>query len=359
MELAALEREATALLPVHVADYVRATAGGPEVLAEATAAWDAFRHRPRVLRDSRSPATGTTVLGVPVATPVLIAPMAQQIAAHPDGEAVSARAAAAEGSLLGVSTFTGASFTAIAAGGAPWWFQVYVLEDLGLTDLLVDRAVAAGASAIVLTADITGLVHPTPGAAHSVEPSEWGDLPEARRLGNLTPDERARLAVGGNRIARRLGFDAVRRLAERSGLPVVVKGVLRGDDARRAVDAGAAGVLVSTHGGRALASAVPSARALAEVVAAVGDGAEVYADSGIRSGRHVATALALGARAVFVGRPVWWALAARGEAGVREVVAGLTRELAVTIDLLGAGSVAELTPDLVAPSRERPGVRRG
>jgi 4-hydroxymandelate oxidase len=349
MDLAATEREASALLPAHVADYVRATAGGPEVLTEATAAWDAFRHRPRVLRGSGAPSTGTTVLGVRVATPVLVAPMAQQIAAQPDGEAVTARAAAAEGSLLGVSTFTGAPFAAIAAGGAPWWFQVYVLEDRELTDVLLDRAVAAGASAIVLTADITGLVHPAPGAAHSVEPSEWGEVPEARRLGNLTQRERARLLGSGNRIVRGLGVDAVQRLHERTGLPIVVKGVLRGDDARRVVDAGAAAVLVSTHGGRALASAVPSARALAEVVAAVGDVAEVYVDSGIRSGRHVATALALGARAVFVGRPVWWALAARGEAGVREVLSGLTRELEVTMDLLGAGSVAELTADLVAP----------
>jgi 4-hydroxymandelate oxidase len=349
VDLLALEQRAAERLPAHVYDYFRATAGGATVLTEQVAAWDALRHRPRVLRDTSVVDTATTVLGTRVSTPVLVAPMAQQVAAHPRGERETAAAAAAAGSLLGVSTNTAVPFGEIAAAGAPWWFQLYVLEDRGLTEAMLDRAMAAGASALILTVDVTGLVHPRPGAGYSVEPTEWPDSPAAERLtANLPPEDAARARGRGARIARTLGFDAIGYLRERTALPVVVKGVLRGDDARRVVDAGADGVLVSTHGGRGLASAVPSARALAEVVDAVGGAAEVYADSGIRSGGHVASALALGARAVFVGRPAMWGLALGGADGVRDVLDGLTAELAATMNLLGAPTIADLTADLVA-----------
>jgi 4-hydroxymandelate oxidase len=302
-----------------------------------------------VLRDTSVVDTATTVLGTPVSTPVLVAPMAQQVAAHPAGERETAAAAAGAGSLLGVSTNTAVPFADVAAAGAPWWFQLYVLRDRGVTEALLERALAAGAGALVLTADVTGLVHPRPGAGYSVEPTEWPDSPAAERIAvNVPPDEAARARGEGGMIARDLGFETIGYLRERTGLPVVVKGVLRGDDARRAVDAGASAVLVSTHGGRGLASAVSSASALREVVEAVGNTAEVYADSGIRSGRAVASALALGARAVFVGRPVLWGLALDGAAGARTVLDTLTAELAATMNLLGAPSVGDLTPDLVA-----------
>lgn len=348
MDLLALEQRAAELLPAHVYDYFRATAGGAAVLTEQVAAWDALRHRPHVLRHTSVVDTATTVLGARVSTPVLVAPMAQQVAAHPRGEQETAAATAAAGSILGVSTNTGVRFADVAATGAPWWFQLYVLRDRAATEALLDRAVEAGASALILTVDITGLVHPRPTAGYSVEPVEWPASPAAERHINFTPAERERVRGEGGLIARDLGFDAIGYLRDRTGLPVIVKGVLRGDDARRAVDAGAAAVLVSTHGGRGLASAVPTAHALAEVVEAVRGSAEVYVDSGIRSGRHIASALALGARAVFVGRPAMWGLAVGGAEGVREVLDGLTAELAATMNLLGAPTVAELTDDLVA-----------
>jgi 4-hydroxymandelate oxidase len=349
VDLVALERTAADRLPPHVYDYFRATSGRGDVLGEQVAAWDAFRHRPHVLRDTSIVDTATTVLGTPVSTPVLVAPMAQQVAAHPRGERETAAAAAGAGSLLGVSTNTAVPFAEIAAAGAPWWFQLYVLRDREVTEALLARALEAGARALVLTADVTGLVHPRPDAGYSVEPVDWPDSPEAeRRTINLPQALQARDRGAGGEIARDLGFDTIGYLRDRTGLPVVVKGVLRGDDARRAVDAGASGVLVSTHGGRSLASVVPSAAALREVVEAVGGDAEVYADSGIRSGRHVASALALGARAVFVGRPAMWGLAVGGAEGVRAVLDGLTAELAATMNLLGAATVADLTPDLVA-----------
>ncbi|MFD1720435.1 alpha-hydroxy acid oxidase [Amnibacterium endophyticum] len=343
-----LEQRAAEVLPEHVYDYFRATAGDLDVLRRQVDAWEAIEHLPRVLRQASSPHVGTAVLGTALRTPVMVAPMAQQVAADPAGEVATARAAAAAGTLLGVSTNTAVRFEDIAAVGAPWWFQLYVMEDRALTEALLERAVAAGARAIVLTVDITGLEHPRAGATVSVEPTEWGAAPEGRRLANLTTEERERARGDGGRIARDLGFETIGLLRERTGLPVVVKGVLRADDARRAVDAGAAGVVVSTHGGRALAGAVPAARALDAVATAVDGNAEVYADSGLRTGAHVASALALGAQAVFVGRPVLWGLATGGADGVQQVLERVTSELRRTMNLLGAPTVADLTRDLVA-----------
>ena len=145
-----------------------------------------------------------------------------------------------------------------------------------------------------------------------------------------------------------ISFNTIGWLRELSGLPVLVKGVLRADDARRCVDAGAAGVVVSTHGGRLLGPTTSTARALPEIVAAIGDHAEIYADSGIRSGDHIAAAIAMGARAVFIGRPALWALAAAGQEGAEQVITSLTDELARVMVQLGAASIDELTPDLIA-----------
>ena len=350
VDVDALEAAAAATLPPHVYDYFRATAGGPEVAVRSTSAWSAFLHRPHVLQDTERIDTSTTVLGTPVATPVLVAPMAQQVAADPLGERATAAAAASVGSLIGISTNTAVPFAEVAAAGAPWWFQLYIFKDRPISEQLVDRAVEHGASAIILTVDITGLRHPSPEANYAVDPTEWPPSPGADRLVNLDADLRERARGEGGWFARDFGFRAIEWLRERTGLPVVVKGVLRGDDARRAVDAGAAAVLVSTHGARAFATSVPSARALAEVADAVGADVEVYVDSGLRSGIDVATALALGARAVFLGRPVMWGLATGGEAGVRHVLETVHQELVTAMDLLGAPTLADLTRDLVVPA---------
>jgi 4-hydroxymandelate oxidase len=187
-----------------------------------------------------------------------------------------------------------------------------------------------------------------------LNPRDWPAGPGKSRLANLAPDELAAAGSVGVETDTSIGFDSVGWLREVSGLPVLVKGVLRADDARFAIDAGAAGVVVSTHGGRRMGSSVSSAYALAEVATAVGDQGEVYVDSGLRSGEHVAAALALGARAVFIGRPALWALAADGERGVEVVVEGLSRDLAQTMTQLGAASLDQLTPDLLAPDPAAP-----
>lgn len=336
-----LERAARAELPDYVYGYFAGTAGGGESARDAAAQWDAVRFRPRAFSGTAAGLTATSVLGVPLQTPVLAAPMAQQNAATPLAELATARAVRRAGSLLGVSTNTSVPFAKIAAEGVPWWFQVYVMKDRGLSGALADRAAAAGAKALILTVDTTRLAS----SELVIDPLLWPESPGKMRLANLLEEELSGVSDGATQGAEDLTLDVIGELRDRTGLEVVVKGILRGDDARKAVDAGAAGILVSTHGGRRLGRSVTSISALPEVVQAVGGDCEVYVDSGVRTGDHVAAALALGARGVFVGRPVMWGLAAGGEDGAAAALEHLTGELRITMAGIGADRIADLTPD--------------
>ena len=336
------EARARAVLPAHVGAYYATGAGSGDAQLEGIADWSRVRFRPRALTDVGSIDVSTSVLGTPVRTPVLVAPMAQQLGAHSDGEAAMGRAVAATGSLLGVSTHTAVPFSVIAAIGAPWWLQVYVMRDRGLTEQLVRRAVDQGARALVLTVDMIALL------PAEVNPRQWPEGVAKTRWANLTPAEQAEAGEPGMQTDPSIDFSTIEWLSRLSGLPVLVKGVLRSDDAQRCVDAGAAGVVVSTHGGRRLGPSISSARALPEVVAAIGAQAEVYVDSGVRAPEHVAAALAMGARAVFIGRPALWALAVDGSDGVEAVLTGLTEGLRHVMVQLGAARLSELTADLIA-----------
>jgi 4-hydroxymandelate oxidase len=334
-----LEDRAAGRLPAHVAAYFRGWAGDGECLREGNDAWRRLRLRPRVLIDTTSASTACSVLGTPLATPLVVAPMAQQVAAHPDGEAATARAAAATGTALGVSTNTAVPFAEIEAAGAPWWYQVYVMRDRSLTQRLVERAAAAGARALMLTVDTVSLAPAVPG----IEPLAWPPGPARARVTNLTPAELAAAGPDDRRTAQDLTPDVIGWLHELSGLPVAVKGVLNARDARRCVDAGAAAVVVSTHGGRRCGISITSAEALPAVVAEVGADVEVHVDSGIRAGRHALAALALGARAVHVGRPVLWGLTVGGADGARQVLERLQSELVATMLQLGIARPGDLT----------------
>ena len=332
--LADQEARAAQVLPEAVRGYYAAGAGEQAARDEAPAAWRSLRLRPRVLRDVSAVDTSLTLLGTPLATPVLAAPTALHGLAHPDGEAETARGVAAAGSLLVVSTRASRRLEEVPAG--PWWFQAYVMRDRGLTLTLVERAAAAGATAVVLTGD-TPYLGTRPGATRAALAAD--------PLVNLPGADPA-----GTEQDPSTGLEAIGQLAA-VGLPVLVKGVLRGDDALACLDAGAAGVVVSNHGGRQLDRAVPTAHALPEVAAAVAGRAPVLVDGGIRSGTDVLTALALGADAVLLGRPVLWALAAGGAAGVEACVQALTADLAHVMGLAGARHLDEVGADLVADLR--------
>lgn len=328
------DREAAAaVLPPEVLHYYDGWTGDGQTGAEATPAWRSYRLRPRVLRAVADVDTRVRVGGVDLALPLLAAPAALHGLAHPDAERASVAGVVAAGGLPVLSARSSLGLEDIGLPPGRWWQQLYVCVDRGIARDLAVRAREHGAAALVVTGDAPVLA--------------------TRRAGKETlPPEVLRSAPG---LAKRPGAeqaadaslaDAV-ELAARAGLPFWVKGVLRADDALLAVDAGAAGVVVSNHGGRQLDGAVATAHAVREVAEAVGDRAEVVVDGGVRSGRDVLTALALGARAVAVARPLLWALAVGGADGVRAEVERLGTELVEVMRLCGAPSLAEVTPDLV------------
>ena len=339
LDLDRLEAGARTRLPAPVYDYYAGGAEAETTLAEATGAWRGWRLRPRVLRGVSEVRLSTELLGSPVGTPIGVAPWAAQALAHPDGELGTARGAAAAGALMTVSTSATHTLEEVAAelGASPGWFQLYRLHSPGYTDDLARRAGDAGYRALVLTVDLPLLGRRRRDLRHDFA------LPAGLRMAHHPP-------VDGDQPPQATPpwtFDDIARFGELSGLPVVVKGVLRGDDAVRCVQAGAAAVWVSTHGGRQVDPAVSSAQALPEVAAAVGDEAEVYADGGIRSGSDVLTALALGATAVFVGRPSIWGLATGGADGVSRILTALGEELAHTMALCGLPDVRSVPHDTV------------
>ena len=354
LNLHEVEALARAALPAQTYDYFAGGANDEVTLLANRRAFEALALRYRVLVDVSRRDCSTTLLGARVEAPIVVAPMAFQRLAHPEGELATTRAAAGLGLAMTASTFSTCPLEEVrAAGRGPLWFQLYVNQDRGITAELVERAAAAGYQALVLTADV-----PEIGRRERDERNGFRIPPELRAANFATPRSaalRADLEAGGSGLAafirtmRDPGFtwkdlEWVRGLSD---LPLVLKGIVRADDARRAVDAGAAGIVVSNHGGRQLDTAIPSLEALPGVVEAAGDRALVMLDGGIRRGTDVVKALALGARAVMVGRPVLWGLAVAGEAGVRRVLELLRDELDLAMALAGAASLSDLSPDLL------------
>jgi 4-hydroxymandelate oxidase len=338
-DIARLERQARELLPPTVYDYYAGGSGRERTLRANERSWRRNWLAPRVLRDVRAVDTTTRLLGARLRTPVAVAPTAYQRLAHPDGELATAAGAARAGALFVLSTRSTHRLENVAAevgaAGGTWWLQVYVMRNRARTVDLVRRAAAAGAQALVLTAD-------TPVVGRKRRDTDELALTAEDMIANLGPVQDA---TDLNQSAG-VTFDDIAWLSEVSGgLPVVVKGVLRPDDALACTAAGAAAVIVSNHGGRQLDGALPAAWALPGVAAALGadpGGVPVYADGGIRTGEDVLAAVALGAQAVFVGRPVLWALACGGADGVADLLSGLTDALGHAMALAGAPSLAQV-----------------
>jgi 4-hydroxymandelate oxidase len=344
------EAQARARLPADVFDYIAGGSGREWTLRENLRAYGRWVLRPRVLVDVSSVDLQTTVLGQPVTMPILLAPTSFHRLAHPDGEAATARAAKEAGTIMAVSTLSTVTIEDIAAVGAARWFQLYVMEDRDLTAGLVRRAHSAGYGALVLTADA-----PLLGRRLRDERNSF-TLPPGIGLANLEgaglpPAEGSALSSFFQaRHDASVSWEDIEWLRSLSPLPIVLKGVLTAEDAGLAVDAGAEAVIVSNHGGRQLDGAPASLDALPEVVDAVAGRTEVLVDGGIRRGEDVLKALALGARAVLVGRPYLWGLAVDGTAGALRVLEILRAELALAMALVGRASVSSVDGSLVAPA---------
>ena len=353
-----LERQASEALEAGPRGYVWGGAGSGDTMRANLDAFRRWRLVPRHLRDTSDRELAVEVLGTRLAAPVMLAPIGVQEIVHPDGELGSARGAAAAGLPLVASTAASRSLEAVAAehGDLPRWFQLYWPKDPELMRSLVGRAEAAGYGAIVVTLDTIHLGYrPTDLAT--------GDLPFIRGVGiaQFTEDPvfRARLAKPpeediGAAVGEWLGlvnevitWDDLPELRSATSLPILLKGILDADDARRAREAGVDGVIVSNHGGRQVDGAVAALDALPEVAGEVGGDLAVLFDSGIRGGADAAKALALGAEAILLGRPYLWGLALGGAEGVEHVLRMLLAELDLTMALCGASTVAELSPDLL------------
>jgi len=332
-------------------DYVAGGACDEVTLAENEAAWRRYHLRPRVLVDVSGTDPSTTMLGTPTAVPMAIAPMAAHGLAHPDAEAATARAAAASGVPFIASTMSTCSIEGIAdaAPDAIRWFQLYTQADPGRTRELVERAAAAGYQAIVLTVDLPRLGYRERDQRSGFQLTGLGNfeaLSPATHAGGVHADG---FAILEGQLEVGLTWGDLATIRSWSTLPLVLKGILTGEDASIAADHGVDALIVSNHGARQLDRTQAPIDVLEEVVAAVAGRTEVWVDGGVRRGLDIAIALALGARGVLVGRPIIWALAAAGQAGVERAVAILREEFEISLALLGTPTPSAITRAHVRP----------
>jgi 4-hydroxymandelate oxidase len=341
------ERDALAKMSPEALGYIVGGAGDEVTLADNVAAWRRFALRPRMLVGASHCDPSVTVLGVRRAHPVIVAPTAFQRLAHPDGELGIARAAAATDTVMCVSTFASAGAASVAENvpEVARWFQLYALTDRGATRELIDDAARRGYEALVVTVDrpVLGIrerewrvsLRDPVADIPRRDPAQTPDLPAAALYGQIDPD---------------LSWSDIERFAADSGLPVLVKGILTAEDAELAVAHGAAGVVVSNHGGRQLDTVLSGPDALTPIVDAVAGRIDVLVDGGVRRGTDVVKALALGARAVLVGRPVVWGLAVAGADGARQVLETLLGEFLNALALVGCPRAADLDASFVTPA---------
>lgn len=336
-------------LPKMESDFIAGGATDEITLRRTREVFDSIMLRPRMLVDISEMDLSTTVLGQRIEFPVMADPSGGHARAHPEGELATARVTGAMGTVMVLSS--GSSYTledvAKAATGPIWW-QQYLYGDRGLTMELADRAKDAGYSALCITLDSTVQAKrernirnnysslPSPNYAN-LELNEW-------QLWDVSSDA----PRGVNALVdRKATWADIEWLAERTSMPVVVKGVMTGEDGRRAAESGSRGIIVSNHGARQLDTTFASVEVVPEVVEAVEGRAEVYLDGGIRRGTDVLKALALGARAVLIGRPLFWGLAVDGEVGLQTVMGFLKDELAQAMGMCGRPTIDSIDTSLV------------
>ncbi|MBX9690707.1 MAG: alpha-hydroxy-acid oxidizing protein [Candidatus Obscuribacterales bacterium] len=348
------EEQACSVVDKMAWDYYASGANDEITLRENRKAYERIFLYPRMLCDVSTRSLKTTVLGQEIQMPIMLAPTAFQKMAHADGELASARAASSAGTIMTLSTLATSSIEDVAKEACGnLWFQLYVYRDRNLSLSLVKRAEAAGYKALVLTVDSpllgrrerdvrNGLHLPPDLKVANLIPAGVDALPESSGASGLA-------SYIASLYDQSLTWKDLEWFVGVSSIPVLVKGILRADDAQRAIDCGAAGVIVSNHGGRQLDTAPATINVLERIVQVVDKRAEVFVDGGIRRGTDVLKALALGARAVLIGRPVLWGLACAGQSGVEEVLKLLRDELELAMALSGCASLADISSELLEP----------
>jgi 4-hydroxymandelate oxidase len=312
--------------------------GAEQSLEDNVLAWRRWHIRPRLLRGHETLSTKTSVLGTEIDLPVLLAPCGRNRMAHPDGELAVARAAAAAGTIQVLSNSTSTTVAEVVAEtDAPKWFQLYCEATTAGTDDRIKQAIDAGFEALAITVDapVLGLRYK---GLHDVA-AFLADVEVLQKQAGFT--------FAPFHETPALDWREIERITTTFDVPILLKGILHPDDARLAVEAGAAGVIVSNHGARQLDGTIPPALALPDIVEAVGDRLEIYVDGGVRNGVDVLRALALGARAVLIGRPYLWALAIDGENGVRELLARFKTEIRNAMALAGQADATNVDRDIV------------
>lgn len=335
-----------------VGDYFAGGARAESTLRDNRRGWDHWWLHHRVLVDVGTVDLSLEIAGRRVRSPIVVAPTAFHGLAHREAEHATAQGAGAAGAAMCLSTLANTPVEEVVrAHGGPVLFQLYVYRDRGATESIVERARLAGCAALLITVDAAIL------GTRERDVRNGFHLPAHLPLPNAAPSGMAIPAVDGEsglaayvsaQLDCRLTWPDLEWLIERAGIPVWVKGIVRGDDAARAADLGVSGIVVSNHGGRQLDGGVPTARALPEVVGAVAERCPVWVDGGIRRGTHALKALALGAQAVLVGRPPLWGLTLEGAAGVRAVLEHLHAELTEAMALAGVPSLDAVGADLVS-----------
>ena len=346
-------RAARGMLTKEVCDYYEGGALDEITVRENTAGWEKLKLYYRVLAGVGPRQTKTTMLGQSISMPIAIAPTAFHKLACTEGEIAAARAAKSAKTLFILSSLSNTAMESVFAQAAsPRWFQLYIYKDREITRALVRRAEAADAEAIVLTVDAPGL------GTRERDVRNRFTLPEGLCVENLSPLGKGKMPdVIGSGLAAYvrdnfksdLSFDDLDWLCGCTQLPVVVKGVCRGDDAKRCADQGVKAIVVSNHGGRQLDTAPATCEVLPHVVDLAGDRCEIYVDGGIRRGSDVLKAIALGARAVLIGRPILWGLTVAGEQGATHVLEILRRELDEAMLLCGCTTLEDISKSLLMP----------
>ncbi|XP_065597794.1 2-Hydroxyacid oxidase 1 [Cyrtonyx montezumae] len=353
--VADFEDYAKKFLPKSVYDYYRSGADDQETLADNVAAFSRWKLYPRVLRDVSVMDLSTSVLGQTISMPVCVGATAMQRMAHPDGETATARACQAMRTGMMLSSWATSSIEEVAeaAPGGLRWLQLYVYKDREVTKSLVKRAERAGYQGIFVTVDTPFLGRRIDDVRNKFQ------LPPHLRLKNFSSNklafssvedsgENSGLAVYvADAIDASINWEDIKWLRGLTSLPIVAKGILRADDAKEAVKLGVDGILVSNHGARQLDGVPATIDVLPEIVEAVGEKVEVFLDGGIRKGTDVLKALALGAKAVFIGRPLIWGLVYQGEEGAREVLQMLKEEFRLAMALTGCRNVKEISRTLI------------